>query len=90
MRSFRRNDHLALTQVCRRAVAAGQLAEEQARMFFERNFRLLRITKLGDSAGSASRDWPPSNAGPQESARRCPFGLPGITRPIGFSDKITS
>ena len=43
--------YFALTQVCRRAVAAGRLAEEQARMFFERNFRPLRITKLGDSAG---------------------------------------
>ena len=43
--------YFALTQVCRRAVATGRLAEEQARMFFERNFRPLRITKLGDSAG---------------------------------------
>ena len=43
--------YFALTQVCRRALAAGQLAEEQARMFFERNFRPLRITKSGDSAG---------------------------------------
>ena len=43
--------YFALTQVCRRALAAGRLAEEQARMFFERNFRPLRITKLGDSAG---------------------------------------
>ena len=43
--------YFALTQVCRRAVASRRLAEEQARMFFERNFRPLRITKLGDSAG---------------------------------------
>ena len=43
--------YLALTHACREAVAAGQLAENQARIFFERNFRPLRISKLGDSAG---------------------------------------
>jgi membrane-bound lytic murein transglycosylase A len=43
--------YLALLQVCRQAFAAGRLSEEQARLFFERNFRPLRITKLGDSAG---------------------------------------
>jgi membrane-bound lytic murein transglycosylase A len=41
----------ALKHVCRRVLAAGRLAEEPARLFFERNFRPLRITKLGDSAG---------------------------------------
>ena len=43
--------YAALTQVCRRALVAGRLAEDQARLFFERNFRPLRITRLGDSAG---------------------------------------
>jgi membrane-bound lytic murein transglycosylase A len=43
--------YLALTHACRQAVAAGRLAEEQARIFFERNFRPLRISKLGESAG---------------------------------------
>ena len=43
--------YLALTHACREAVAAGRLAEGQARIFFERNFRPLRISKLGDSAG---------------------------------------
>jgi membrane-bound lytic murein transglycosylase A len=43
--------YFALKQVCRRALAAGRLTEQQARLFFERNFRPLRITKLGDSAG---------------------------------------
>ena len=42
---------VSLTRVCRRALADGQLTEEQARLFFERNFRPLRITRLGDSAG---------------------------------------
>jgi len=41
----------ALIDVCRRAVAAGRLTDDQARLFLERNFRPLRITKLGDSAG---------------------------------------
>jgi membrane-bound lytic murein transglycosylase A len=43
--------YLALTQVCRQALAVGRLTDEQARIFFEQNFRPLRITKLGDSAG---------------------------------------
>ncbi len=43
--------YLALTQVCRQALAVGRLTDDQARLFFERNFRPLRITKLGDSAG---------------------------------------
>jgi membrane-bound lytic murein transglycosylase A len=41
----------ALTRVCRQALTAGRLSEDRARLFFERNFRPLRITKLGDSAG---------------------------------------
>jgi len=43
--------YLALTHACREAVAAGRLTEEQARIFFERNFRPLRVSKLGGSAG---------------------------------------
>jgi len=43
--------YFALKHVCRRALEAGRLAKEQARLFFERNFRPLRIAKLGDSAG---------------------------------------
>jgi membrane-bound lytic murein transglycosylase A len=43
--------YAALKDVCRRALAAGQVAQEQARQFFEDNFRPLRINKLGDSAG---------------------------------------
>ena len=43
--------YLALTHVCRQALAAGRPTAAQARMFFERNFRPLRITKLGENAG---------------------------------------
>ena len=43
--------YLALTHVCRQALAAGRPTAEQARMFFEYNFRPLRITKLGENAG---------------------------------------
>jgi membrane-bound lytic murein transglycosylase A len=43
--------YLALTRVCRQALAAGRPTAEQARMFFERNFRPLRITKLSENAG---------------------------------------
>jgi membrane-bound lytic murein transglycosylase A len=43
--------YVAIMHVCRQAVAAGRLSEEQARLFFEHNFRPLHITKLGDSAG---------------------------------------
>lgn len=41
----------ALSEVCRRALAAGRLTDDQARLFLERNFRPVRITRLGDSAG---------------------------------------
>jgi len=41
----------ALVEVCRRALAAGRLTGNQARLFLERNFRPVRITKLGDNAG---------------------------------------
>ena len=43
--------YLALIHVCRQALATGRPTAEQARMFFERNFRPLRITKLGENAG---------------------------------------
>jgi len=43
--------YYALRNVCRRAIAAGALEQDQARLFFERNFRPLRIAKLGDNAG---------------------------------------
>ena len=44
--------YLALAQVCRQALTVGRLTDDdQARIFFEHNFRPLRITKLGDSAG---------------------------------------
>jgi membrane-bound lytic murein transglycosylase A len=43
--------YLALTHVCRQALAAGRPTAEQARVFFERNFRPLRISKLGENAG---------------------------------------
>jgi len=43
--------YFALKHVCGRAVSSGRLAPGQARLFFERNFRPLRIARLGDSAG---------------------------------------
>jgi membrane-bound lytic murein transglycosylase A len=41
----------ALNAVCTRGLAAVPLDEDGARKFFEDNFRPLRISKLGDSAG---------------------------------------
>src|ERR1700751_3538418 len=41
----------ALIEVCRRALPSGRLTDDQARLFLERNFRPLRITKLGDNVG---------------------------------------
>jgi membrane-bound lytic murein transglycosylase A len=43
--------YLALQAVCRRAVATPALNNDQARAFFEENFRPLRIAKLGESTG---------------------------------------
>jgi membrane-bound lytic murein transglycosylase A len=47
----KRPTYPALIEVCRQALAIGRLTQDQARLFFERNFRPLRITKLGDNAG---------------------------------------
>jgi len=49
--SERRLMYVALMQVCRQALAAGRLTDDQARLFFQHNFRPLRIVKLGDKAG---------------------------------------
>src|ERR1700687_3631571 len=49
--SERRLMYVALMQVCSQALAAGRLTDDQARLFFEHNFRPLRIVKLGDNAG---------------------------------------
>jgi peptidoglycan lytic transglycosylase A len=49
--SEKRPMYPALVEVCRRALAAGRLTGDQARLFLERNFRPVRITKLGDNAG---------------------------------------
>jgi len=49
--SERRSMYVALMQVCRQALAAGRLTDDQARLFFQHNFRPLRIVKLGDKAG---------------------------------------
>ena len=43
--------YFGLRNVCRRTLATGRAAGQQARLFFERNFRPVRISKLGDSAG---------------------------------------
>lgn len=43
--------YFALYQSCRKALAGGPLKGEQARLFFERNFRPMRIAKLGETAG---------------------------------------
>jgi membrane-bound lytic murein transglycosylase A len=43
--------YAALMDVCRRALAVGRLTDDQARVFFERNFRPVHITRLGDNTG---------------------------------------
>ncbi|MGC2713101.1 MAG: transglycosylase, partial [Pseudolabrys sp.] len=41
----------ALFKVCERAVAAGQLDRDHARVFFEDNFKPVRVTPAGQTAG---------------------------------------
>src|SRR5215510_15887133 len=41
----------ALFKVCDRAVTAGQLDRDRARAFFEINFKPIRITPVGQTAG---------------------------------------
>jgi membrane-bound lytic murein transglycosylase A len=55
--------YLALQAVCRRAVAAGSLNNDQARTFFEENFRPARIAKLGENSGLLTGYYEPIVAG---------------------------
>src|SRR4051812_10422841 len=43
--------HPALVEICRKARAAGVLASEAARKFFEDNFRPVRISRIEDANG---------------------------------------
>ncbi len=43
--------YLALVEICRKARAAGTLATEPARKFFEENFRAVRVGKIEDPNG---------------------------------------
>jgi membrane-bound lytic murein transglycosylase A len=53
----------ALTIVCRRASAAGRLNSEQARRFFERNFRPEHVARLSESLGLLTGYYEPIVAG---------------------------
>jgi peptidoglycan lytic transglycosylase A len=71
--------YFALREMCRRAIAAGPLAPEQARLFFERNFRPLRVAKLGDSAGFLTGYYEPVVEGSRFPTRI--FKVPIYRRP---------
>lgn len=94
--SEKRPMRLALTHVCQQALAAGPLPEDQARAFFERNFRPLRIAKLGDNAGFLTGYYEPIVDGSRFPTRifkvpiyRRPPDLvpPGNNAGLGFPNK---
>jgi membrane-bound lytic murein transglycosylase A len=53
----------AMKAICRRAKAAAAVGPEQARVFFESSFLLLRIAKLGDPVGFLTGYYEPIVAG---------------------------
>ncbi len=71
--------YFALKHLCGRALPAGRLAEAQARLFFERNFRPMRISKLGDSTGFLTGYYEPVVDGSRFPTRI--FKIPIYRRP---------
>jgi peptidoglycan lytic transglycosylase A len=69
----------ALHAVCRRALRAGPLGEPAARKFFEDNFRPVRITRLGESAGFLTGYYEPIVDGSRFPTRE--FSIPIYRRP---------
>ena len=80
--------YFALKQVCRRALHAGHLAKDQARLFFERNFRPLRIAKLADSAGLLTGYYEPIVDGSRFPTRI--FKVPIYRRPPDLVPPLNS
>jgi membrane-bound lytic murein transglycosylase A len=69
----------ALTAVCRRARAAGRLNSDQARKFFERNFRPSHVARLGESLGLLTGYYEPIVEGSRFPTRE--FTVPIYRRP---------
>lgn len=83
LRSSAANDsrpvRTALQGACGRAIAAGKAPEEEARTFFETNFRPVRIRKLGDAAGFLTGYYEPIVDGSRFPTRE--FTVPIYRRP---------
>jgi membrane-bound lytic murein transglycosylase A len=80
--------YFALKRVCRRALHAGHLAKDQARLFFERNFRPLRIAKLADRAGLLTGYYEPIVDGSRFPTRI--FKVPVYRRPPDLVPPLNS
>jgi membrane-bound lytic murein transglycosylase A len=68
-----------LAETCRRALVEQNLTNDAARAFFETNFRPLRISKLGDSAGFLTGYYEPIVEGSRFPTRD--FTVPVYRRP---------
>jgi hypothetical protein len=91
--------YFALKHVCRLALDAGRLTKDQAQLYFERNFRPMRIAKLGDSAGLLTGYYEPIVDGSRFPTpmfkvpiyRRPPDLVPPLNSAgVGFPNKGTS
>jgi membrane-bound lytic murein transglycosylase A len=69
----------ALGSVCRRALAAGKLESESARVFFEDNFRPARVSRLGEPLGFLTGYYEPIVEGSRFPTRE--FTVPLYRRP---------
>ena len=72
----------ALAPACRRALAAVPLAADAARAFFEANFRPMRITPLGESAGFLTGYYEPIVEGARTKSDT--FNVPLHRKPSGL------
>jgi membrane-bound lytic murein transglycosylase A len=70
---------LALTHVCRRALALSHVDKAKAREFFEENFRPLRISRLGETQGFLTGYYEPIVEGSRFPTRE--FTVPLYHRP---------
>jgi membrane-bound lytic murein transglycosylase A len=78
----------ALAPACRRAIAAVPLSGDEARAFFEANFRPMRITPLGESMGFLTGYYEPIVDGSR--TKTDVYNVPLHRKPSGLKRRVVS
>jgi membrane-bound lytic murein transglycosylase A len=76
----------ALAPACRRGIAAIPLARDEARAFFEANFRPIRITPLGETAGFLTGYYEPIVEGSRTKSET--YNVPLHRTPPGVGRRV--